>query len=94
MDALIELALAAPDTPEIEPKHGKPQPMKGVMQVVDDLVVHRPAELRMRVHDQRDGRVVALVRVVAALKPPVGAGEDHFGHAGSSKAAGGAGCCC
>jgi len=55
-DALIVFTLAAPDAAEVEAQHGEAKIVEGVMQVVDDLVVHRPAELRMRMKNDRDRR--------------------------------------
>src|SRR6185295_5157456 len=46
--AMIELALAPPYAPEIEPEHGETALREHVEKLVDDLVVHRPAELRVR----------------------------------------------
>ena len=79
-DALVVLALAAPDAAEVEPQHGEAQLVKGVMQVVDDTVVHRPAELRVRMQDDRDRRVLLLLRVVTSLETTLRSGENDFGH--------------
>ncbi len=54
------------------------------MQVIDDPVVHRAAELRMRMQDDRDRRVLGLLRVIAAFQPPLGAGKDYLGHCDAS----------
>jgi hypothetical protein len=51
-----------------------------VIELVDDLVVHRPAELRVRVQDDRDRRVLLARRVVAAFDAPRGTGENDFRH--------------
>ena len=45
-----------------------------------DLVVHRPAILRVRMEDQRDRRMLFLALVVATLKAPFGAGKHHIRH--------------
>ena len=79
-DALVVFALTAPDPTEIEPKHGKAHVVKGVVQVIHDLVVHGAAELRVWMQHDRDGRVFFLLRVVAAFEPAFGAGKDYLGH--------------
>src|SRR5664280_1702364 len=53
---------------------------EGVIELVDDRVVHRPAELRVRMQDDRDRRVLLPRRVVAALDPSGRTGEDDFRH--------------
>ena len=40
---------------------------EGVVELVDDLVVHRAAELRMRMQHDADRRVLLPRRMVAAL---------------------------
>ena len=50
------------------------------MQVVDDAVVHRAAELRMRMQDDRNRRVLFLLRVVTAFQTTFGTGKNDFGH--------------
>ena len=46
--AVVEIALAAPDAAEIEAQHREAALDEQVVEVVDDLVVHRAAELRVR----------------------------------------------
>ena len=58
----------------------KPRFAKRVEQVVDDLVVHRAAELRMRMQHDADRRAALLRRLVAALEAAGGPGEDDFRH--------------
>jgi hypothetical protein len=77
---VVELALAAADAAEIEPQHGEATLGEHVKQLVRDLVVHRPAELRMRMKDQRDRAVLTLGWLEAALKAAGGAGKNDFGH--------------
>jgi hypothetical protein len=77
---LVIFALAAPDTAEVEPQDGETQIVEGVVQVVDDLVVHRPAIGRMRMQHDGDRRVAVLLRVVAAFQSSVGAGKDYLWH--------------
>jgi len=54
--------------------------VKGIVQIVDHTIVHRAAELRMRMQDDRNRRITVLLRVVAPFKAPFGSGEDDFGH--------------
>ena len=49
---MIETALAAPYAPEIEAQHGEAALGEGVIEIVDDLIVHRAAELRVRMQDE------------------------------------------
>ena len=65
-DAVIERALAAADAAEIEAQHREVAVHEGVVELVDDLVVHRPAELRVRMQDDRERRVL--------LRAPDGSG--------------------
>ena len=51
-----------------------------VIELIDDLVVHRPAELRVRVQDDRDRRVLLARGMIPALDPSCGTGENDFRH--------------
>src|SRR4051812_49320 len=77
---MVERTLAAPDPAEIEAQHRKPAMHKGVVALVDDLVVHGAGELRMRVQHHRDRRILLLCRMIAAFEAARGAGENDFGH--------------
>src|SRR5690606_26000004 len=77
---VIELTLAAADTAEIETKRGEIPLLKHVEQVVHDLVVHRAAELRMRMKHDRDRSALRLGRLVAALETACRTGENNLGH--------------
>jgi len=79
-DPLVVFALAAPDTAEIEPQHGETHVMEGVVQIVDDAIVHRAAELRMRMQHDGDRRVAVLLRVVTAFETALGPWKNDFGH--------------
>ena len=48
--------------------------------LVHYLVVHGPAELGMRVHDQGDGGVVVLGAMIARFDAAFGAIDDYIGH--------------
>src|SRR5262249_21189545 len=78
--AMIERALAASDTAEIEAQHGEIPMSERVVELVDNRVVHGAAELRMGVQDNCNRGGLALGRMVAAFYPAGGAGEDDLGH--------------
>ena len=78
--AVVERALAPADAAEIEPQHREAPMHELIVHLVDDLMVHRPAELRVRMQDDGDRGVLLACRVVAAFEPTRGAGEDDFGH--------------
>ena len=80
-DAVVERALAAPDAAEVEAQHREVPVHEGVVELVDDLVVHRAPELRMRMQDDGDRRILLSRRVIPAFDPSSGAGEDDLGHA-------------
>ena len=78
--AMVEGALAAAHAPEIEAQHGKAALRKGVIHVVDDLIVHRATKLGVGMKNDRDGRAALLGGVKAAFETSGRAGEDDFGH--------------
>src|SRR5690606_9746555 len=57
---------------------------EGVIERVDDLIVHRPAELRVRVQDQRDRTIVRRFMVIAGFQTARRPIDDQFGHHNSS----------
>lgn len=77
---MVEMALAAADAAEVEAQRRKAPVHEGVEQVVDDLVVHRPAELRVRVQDYGERRAALLGGLVAALDPAGRSVENHLWH--------------
>ena len=79
-DALVVFALAASHAAEVEAQNSETHIVKGVVKVVDNLVVHRPAELRVRVQNDRDRCVSVLLGVVAAFKTAFGSGKNDLGH--------------
>ena len=79
-DAVVERALAAADAAEIEAQHRKAAVHERVIELVDDLVVHRAAELRMRMQHDGDRRMLGARRMVAAFDTAGRTGEDDFGH--------------
>src|SRR5262249_47915158 len=78
--AVIERALAASDPAEVEAQHGKVPMHEGIIDLIDDLMVHRAAELRVRVQHNADRCVLLPGRMVAALDASGGAGENDLGH--------------
>jgi hypothetical protein len=78
--AVIERPKAATYAAEIEAKHGEPALGEGVIEVVDDLIVHRAAELRVRMQDERDRRPVRRGLVEAAFQPAGGTDEENLWH--------------
>ena len=79
--AVVERALAAADAAEVEAQHREAAVHEGVVELVDDLVVHRPAELRVRMQHDGDRRVLLPRRMIAAFDPSGGTGEDDLRHA-------------
>jgi hypothetical protein len=53
---------------------------EGVIDLIDDLVVHRAPELRMGMKHDADRGVLLPRRVIAALDASGGASENDFGH--------------
>jgi hypothetical protein len=51
-----------------------------LVEQLDDLVVHRPARLRVRMEDQRDGRTGTRPRMETAYQAALGTRENDFGH--------------
>ena len=56
--AVVERALAAADAAEIEAQHREAAMHERVVELIDDLVVHRAAELRVRMQHDGDRRVL------------------------------------
>src|SRR5262252_2800340 len=77
---MVKRALAAPDAAKVEAQHGKIPMHESVVELIDDLMVHRAPELRVGVQHDADRSVFLAGRVVAALDAPGGAGEDDLGH--------------
>ena len=82
--AVVEIALAATDAAEIEAQHREAALGERVIEVIDDLIVHGPPELRMGVQDQRDGTVVLADVMIAGLDAAGGAVDDELGHVGGA----------
>ena len=68
--AAIKAALAAADPAKVEAQGRKTAAHKGLIEGVDDLVVHRPAMQRMRMQHHRHRRGAAARMVIARFDPP------------------------
>src|SRR4029077_3204811 len=79
-DAVIEAALAPADAAEVEAQRGKAAVHEGVVDLVDDRMVHRAAELRVRVEHDADRRGFLPRRVVTAFDAAAGSCEYDLGH--------------
>src|SRR6185437_5940516 len=79
-DAVVEPALAPAYAAEVEAQRGKAAMHEGVVELINDLMVHRAAELRVRMQHNANRGVFLTRRVIAALDATGGAGEDDFGH--------------
>jgi hypothetical protein len=81
---MVEDALAPPDAPEIEAKNRKAALHEHVEQLIGDLIVHRSAELRVRMEHDRDRRPAFPRRLKPAFKSPGGAREHDLRHKASN----------
>ena len=81
-DAVVEHALALADAAEIEAQRREAAADEGLVEQLDDLVVHRPAGLRVRVEDHRDRRARARARVETAFEAAFGTGKMTSGMIG------------
>src|SRR4051812_19156265 len=78
--AVVESALAAADAAEIEAQNRKAAVQEVVVKVIDDLVVHRAPELRVRVQHDGDGSPLMLRGLVATLNTTGWPREDDLRH--------------
>jgi hypothetical protein len=53
---------------------------EGVVELIDNRVVHRSAELRMRVQNDSDWRIFLPGRMIPSFNASGGAGEDNLRH--------------
>ncbi len=79
-DPVVEHALAFADSAEIEAEGREAAPDEGLIEELDDLVVHRAPGLGVRMEDQRDGRARPAAGVETPFEASLGAGENDFGH--------------
>src|ERR1700722_14215455 len=78
--AVVEGALGPSDAAEVEAQHGKPAFSKTIIGVIDNLVIHRPAKLRMRMKHHCNRRPALLGRMKTTLEPTGWAGKENLGH--------------
>src|SRR5262245_13733107 len=77
---MIKRALTTPDPAEIEPQCRKAAVHESIVKLVNDRVVHRPAELRMRMQDDGNWRVLLPRRMISSLDAAGGTSEDNLRH--------------
>lgn len=82
---MVELALTAPDTAKIEAERGKAALLEHIEKIINDLVVHRAAELWVRMQDECDRRVLFLGRLIAAFEASGRSVENDFWHVYSAR---------
>src|SRR5205085_6149845 len=79
-DAIVEHALALAHTAEVKAQGRKASLHEGLIEELDDLVVHRPAGLRVGMQDQRYRRSRTGSGVETSFKAALWAWENDFGH--------------
>src|SRR6185312_4568099 len=78
--AVVERTLRAADAAEIETQRREAAVHELVVELVADRVVHRAAELRVRMQHDGDRRVLLPRRMIAAFDAPGWTGEDDLWH--------------
>ena len=79
-DAVIERALAAANTAEVEAQRRKAAAHEALIKRQHDWMIHR-ALRRVRLQQDGDRRTRAGTRLVTAFETAFGAGKNDFGHA-------------
>src|SRR6185437_6680659 len=79
-DAGIERALASAHASEIEAHRGAAQPVVHMEEVVDERIVHRAAELWVRMQDEGHRRIGRLLTLVADFDSAGRAGKNNVRH--------------
>src|SRR5262249_1339052 len=79
--AVVEVALAASHTAEIEAQHGKPALHEHVVERIHDLVVHRAPKLGMGMQDERNGAAGRSFVMIARFEAAGGPVDDQLWHA-------------
>ena len=79
--ANVMMAAALAEAPVVEAQHREAALGEHVEQLIGDLIVHRAAELRMRMQHQRDRGVFLRRRMIPTLDPAGRPREDDFRHA-------------
>jgi hypothetical protein len=78
--AVVEGTLAAPHAAEIEPQHREIAVNERIIDLIDDLMVHRAPELGVRMQHDGKRRVLLPRRMVSSLDASGGADENDFRH--------------
>src|SRR5262249_34555291 len=79
-EAMVEGALAAADAAEIESQDRKVPVHEGIIELINNLVVHVPAELRVRLENDCDRGVPLPGGMITAFDASGRTGEDDFRH--------------
>jgi len=82
---VIEFALAASNAAEVEAQRCETALLEHVEQIIDDLVVHRSAELRMWMKDERDRSILFFGRLIATFEASGRTVENDFWHVYSAR---------
>jgi hypothetical protein len=77
---VIECTLTTSHATEVEADRGKTTVHKSIVELIDDLMVHRAAELRVRMKHDGNRRVLLRRWVVPGFDPAGGTGENDFRH--------------
>src|SRR5262249_35503103 len=78
--AVVKIALREADSAKVKAKDRESTLGKSVVKIVDNLIVHRPAELRMRVKNDGDGRAADCRGVKPAFDASGGPIKLDLGH--------------
>jgi cysteine desulfurase len=81
--AVVEYSLALAHTAEIEAQRGKTALDERLIEKLDNLVVHCPAGLRVRMEDQRDRGAGTGAGMETSFEASLGTWENDFGHVSS-----------
>jgi hypothetical protein len=77
---VVEQALAPPHAAEVETQHRETAFLERVIQVIHHLIIHRSAELRVGMKDERHGSVRSALMMITGLDPSGGTADIHFRH--------------
>src|SRR5262249_887588 len=77
---LIEEPLTSADAAEVEAQHRKAALNESIVKTIDNLIVHRAPELRVRMQDDSDRCAGLRLMMIASLDAAGRPIDDHFGH--------------
>ncbi len=80
---MVKRTLTAANAAEIEAQNRKTALCERLIHIVNDLIVHRPAKLRMRMKNDRDRRTALFGGMEAPFKATSGTCENDLGHLNS-----------